>query len=464
MAISRKKRIWGWMFFDWAQQPYATLGLTFIFAPYFAGVAAEYFAAQGQDEATADATAQMLWSAAQTVSGLIIALMAPLLGAWADASGRKMPWFYLFSAVSILCAAALWNLFPDGTGLYLTLVSFWLGFVAAEAAFGLANSILPSLGTPEEAGRISGSATAFGYWGGVLALAIMLVLFAEQDNGLTLTGQPPALGLDAEAREGTRLVGPVIALWFLVFMIPFFLWVHDDPADKRRAPPFRQVLSDLWATIRGLATRRSLAFFLLASMFYRDALSALYAYGGIYARLVLDWTTVQVGVFGIIAAIAAAILAWVGGLFDQRIGPKPVIVACGIILIGVCTIIVGMTRETLFGAAFGDWSTQLPLLGRLTTPDVIFYLCGIAIGGAGGVLYSSSRSLMVRHTDPARPAEAFGLFALTGRVTAFLAPALITLFLWITQSNNLAFLPVIGLFTVGLILLAFVHAEGDQPR
>ena len=121
-----------------------------------------------------------------------------------------------------------------------------------------------------------------------------------------------------------------------------------------------------------------------------------------------------------------------------------------------------MNRETLFGMAFGDWSTELPLLGTLYTPDVIFYLCGIAIGGAGGVLYSSSRSLMVRHTDPERPAEAFGLFALTGRVTAFLAPILITAFTWWTGSNNLGFLPVIGLFIIGLTLLAFVRAEGDQ--
>ena len=464
MAITRKKRIWGWMFFDWAQQPYATLGLTFIFAPYFAGVAADYFMTQGHDVDAAKANAQTLWAAAQSVSGIAVALMAPLLGAWADASGRKMPWFYLFTAVSIVCAASLWNLFPDGTGLYLTLVLFWVGFVAAEAAFGLANAILPSLGTPKEVGRISGSATAFGYWGGVLALAIMLGLFAEQDNGLTLAGTAPALGLDAEAREGTRLVGPVIALWFAIFMIPFFLWVRDDPADRRRAPPIRQVLSDLGGTIRSIAGRRSLAFFLLASMFYRDALSALYTYGGIFARLVLDWSTVQVGVFGIIAAIAAAILAWVGGILDQRVGPKPVIMVCGVILIGVSSIIVGMNRDTLFGAAFGDWSTALPLLGTLYTPDVIFYFCGIAIGGAGGILYSASRSLMVRHADPDRPAEAFGLFALTGRVTAFLAPILITIATWWTGSNNLGFLPVIGLFIIGLTLLTFVQAEGDQSR
>lgn len=462
MAISQRKRIWGWMFFDWAQQPYATLGLTFIFAPYFAGVAADYFVAQGQDIDGAKAGAQSLWSGAQSIAGIMTALMAPLLGAWADASGRKMPWFYLFTAVSIICAASLWNLFPDGTGLYLTLILFWIGFVAAEAAFGLVNAILPSLGTSKEIGRISGTATAFGYWGGVLALAIMLGLFAEQDNGLTLAGMPPALGLDAEAREGTRLVGPVIALWFAVFMIPFFMWVRDDPADRRPRPSLRTVMSNLWGTLSSLRGRQSLAFFLLASMFYRDALSGLYTYGGIYARLVLEWKTVNVGLFGIVAAIAAAILAWVGGVFDQKFGPKPVITVSGIILIGVSTIIVGMNRDTIFGVPFGDWAITLPLLGILYVPDVIFYGCGIAIGGAGGVLYSASRSLMVRHAHPDRPAEAFGLFALTGRVTAFLAPTLIFVFTWWTGSTNLGYLPLIALFIIGLILLRFVKAEGDQ--
>ena len=85
-----KKRIWGWMLFDWAQQPYATLGLTFIFGPYFASVAAVYYLGQGMDSAAADAQAQSLWSLGQTLSGILIAVSAPILGAWADASGAEV--------------------------------------------------------------------------------------------------------------------------------------------------------------------------------------------------------------------------------------------------------------------------------------------------------------------------------------------------------------------------------------
>ena len=447
---SRRQRIWGWYFFDWALQPYATLGLTFIFAPYFASVAAGYFADQGS--ATARADAQTLWSSAQTVAGFMIAFSAPFLGAYADASGRKTPWFVLFLAVSTVCFAGIWVLEPDGAGLYMALLLFWIGFVTGESAFNLGNSILPSLGDPEEAGRISGGATAFGYWGGVVSLFAMLLFFAENETGTTLIGLTPPFGLDVEAREGTRFVGPFIALWLVVFSIPFFLWVRDTPKARTR-PPLHVVLGNLAASVRGVFRRPSFGSFLLGSMLYRDALAALYAYGGIYATLVLDWTVIDIGVFGIIAAIAAAVLSWVGGIADKRFGPKPVIVFCVLVLIAVGCVIIGMSRESLFG---------VPLAEGSSLPDTIFYMCGALIGGAGGALFSASRSMMVRHCTVENAAEAFGLFALTGRATAFAAPALITLFTAWTGSNQLGFLPIIFLFVAGLILLTWVKPDGDR--
>jgi len=140
-------------------------------------------------------------------------------------------------------------------------------------------------------------------------------------------------------------------------------------------------------------------------------------------------------------------------LADARFGPKPVLVCCCVALIGVSAVIIGMSREAFFG---------VPLAPGSSLPDIVFYICGAIIGGAGGVLYSSSRSMMTRHTNPERPAEAFGLFALTGKATAFLAPALITLFTTLTQSNQLGFLPVIFLFLLGLFLLHWVKPEGDR--
>ena len=453
MAAS-KKRIWGWMSFDWASQPFYTLGLTFVFGPYFAVVAAEYFMGTGLDETASKAQAQSLWSGGQTIAGLLIAFTAPFLGAFADNSGRKIPWIVLFSIIYVLTTSALWLLQPDGTGLFLALILFYLGFIAAESSLNFANAILPSLGTKEEVGRISGSAAAFGYWGGVIALAIMLLLFVEQDNGKTIfVNLDPALGLNADEKEGTRFAGPFIAIWYALFMIPFFLYVKDDPKAGGKRTSLGAVAGDLWATLKSVAERKSLLNFLVGSMFYRDALNALYAFGGVYAALVLDWSVTAIGVFGVVAAIAAAITTWIAGLADKRFGPKPVIRVAVWSLIIVSMTIVFMSREQVYWFALPVGST---------VPDTIFYVCGAVIGGAGGAVYSASRSMMVRHTHPERPAEAFGLFALSGKATAFLAPASITLFTWLTGSPQLGFLPVIFLFLIGLLLLWWVNPEGDR--
>ncbi|WP_458792260.1 MFS transporter [Yoonia sp. MH D7] len=455
MAITQKKRIWGWMAFDWATQPFYTLGLTFVFGPYFAAVAAQHYLGTGLSEAAADAQAQSIWGIGQSIAGVLIALSAPVLGAFADTSGRKIPWLIFFSIIYVVATSMLWGLTPDGTSLIFMLVIFYVGFFAAESALNFSNAILPSLGTTEQVGRISGSGAAFGYWGGVVALFIMLLFLAENDAGVTLLGNAPLFGLDPELREGTRSVGPFIAIWFAVFMIPFFLWVRDTPTTKDATPAIGTVLTNLWATLKSVFKRKSLFNFLVGSMVYRDALNALYAFGGVYAALVLDWQTIQIGVFGIIAAIAAAIATWIGGLCDQKHGPKPVIVTSILALIIVCILIVGMSREHLF---------FMTLPAGSSLPDTIFYICGATIGGAGGALYSASRSMMVRHTHPDRPTEAFGLFALTGKATAFLAPLLITIFTLATGNTQLGFLPVIFLFLIGLVMLRWVNKDGDRAE
>lgn len=450
--ISARRRIWGWMFFDWAQQPLYTLGLTFIFGPYFASVATTYFAGQGLEPALADARAQSLWTAGQTVSGLVIAVAAPFIGAWADASGRKIPWIAGFSALYILASAGLWFLMPDGRGLWAAFVLFGVAIFAAEGGANVSNAILPSLGNEREVGRISGSGAAFGYWAGVLSLVVMLLLLAENAEGVTLLGLAPAFGLDPALREGTRAVGPFIALWCLVFMIPFFLWVREPATVPVRVNP-RQVTRELGRTLRSLLRRRSLGGFLLSSMFYRDALNGIYAIGGVYAALVLNWSIIEIGVFGIVGAITAAVVTWIGGLYDARLGPKPVVITSVWALIVVSAIVVGMSREQIFGIALAEGS-------RL--PDIIFYICGAVIGGAGGSVQAASRTLMVLHSDPDRPTEAFGLYALSGKATAFLAPALVALATAATGSVRLGVTPVIVLFLAALFLLRFVKAEGER--
>ena len=149
MAVepSLKKRVRGWMMFDWATQPFYTLGLTFIFGPYFASVSAEYFFNTGLDQASANASAQTIWSWGQTVAGLFVAVIGILAGAYADSTGRRMPWLWAASIVFVICSWMLWYMVPDGSAMWSSLIIFCIAFVAAELALVFTNAVLPSLGS-----------------------------------------------------------------------------------------------------------------------------------------------------------------------------------------------------------------------------------------------------------------------------------------------------------------------------
>ena len=451
--ISAKKRVWGWMMFDWASQPYNTLLLTFIFGPYFAEIVTNMMIADGMGEELAKAKAQAYWGWGLTVTGLIIAVTAPVLGAFADSSGHRMAWIKVFSVFYIVGSFGLWWTAPDSFSILWALILFGIGFIGMEFTIIFTNSMLPSLVPREETGRVSGSGYALGYWGGVLALAIMLPLFVENANGVTLLGKGPILGLDAALREGTRFVGPFTALWFIIGMIPFFLWVREKPADVQIEGTTKDALRGLWETLKSLPKRVSLFSFLSSSLFYRDALNGLYSFGAIYAKGVLGWSITFIGIFGVVSAITAAIFAYIGGKLDHKYGPKPILTGTIIALITVCIIVVSMTRASLFGFTFAVDSN---------TPDIIFFICGGVIGAAGGMLQASSRTMMVRHADPERPTEAFGLYALSGKATAFLAPGLIALVSEISGNQRIGITPLIFLFAVSLILLLWVKPEGEH--
>ncbi|MDK3017775.1 MFS transporter [Pseudodonghicola flavimaris] len=440
-GISTKRRIWGWFFFDWASQPYNTLLITFIFAPYVKELIGD------------GSRAQSAWGFGIGAAGIVIAILAPVLGAMADLSGNRLRWIWGFSALYVVGAAGLWQAAPGDFNLILTLLFFAVGMIGMEFATIFTNSMLPDLGSREEIGRISGNGWAFGYVGGLLSLVIMLGFFAESaTTGKTFFGLDPALGLNPELREGTRFVGPLTAIWYAVFMIPFFLWVRDPVPAAGRRGSVGQALRDVGQTLRTLPARPSLFAYLASSMFYRDALNGMYVFGGIYAAGVLDWTVVDTGIFGILAIISGALFAWIGGRADQRFGPKPVITACILLLgaVAVGIVFVGPTRVLGLSVPAGS-----------ALPDIVFYVFGAVIGAAGGVIQSASRTMMVRQADPERMTESFGLYALAGKATSFIAPLAIGTVTLISGSQQTGVSPLIVLFLLGLILLRWVKSEGD---
>ncbi|MGY4499624.1 MFS-type transporter involved in bile tolerance (Atg22 family) [Bradyrhizobium sp. GM24.11] len=313
-----------WIFFDWAAQPYFTLITTFVFAPYFA-----------TSIAPDPATGQSLWGFAMAAAGMAIGLLSPVLGAIADASGRRKPWIAAFGAVLVLASSALWIGKPgDHAIIPPLLIAVALASVGAEFATVFNNAMMPTLVPPERIGRLSGTGWATGYIGGIVSLIIVLgFLAANPETGRTLLGFTPLFGLDPATHEGDRAAGPLTGLWFIIFVTPMFLFTPDYPAKRPVREALHEGLADLKRSLKDLPQQKSLAAFLLANMIYTDGLVSLFAFGGIYAAGTFGWHTIQIGTFGIILAIAGTFGAWLGGKLDDVLGPKRVIAGSMLILL-----------------------------------------------------------------------------------------------------------------------------------
>ncbi len=440
----RRRGVFAWMLFDWANQPFHTLIVTFLFAPYFAArVAAD------------PAAGQAIWGAATAVAGATVALAAPLLGAVADATGARKRWVAAFSVPFVIGCAGLWLAAPGMADPTIVLVAFALAFIGGELTLVFTNAMLPDLGPRTALGRISGSGWAIGYVGGLVSLVLMLALVAPAPGSdLTLLGRAPVFGLSEALGEPARFTGPFSAVWYVVFALPFFLWTPDLPARLGLGRALRAGIGDLGATLRAARANRPVFTYLIASMVYRDALAALFAFGGIYAAGVLGWGLFELGVFGIVAAGTGALGAWLGGRADSAFGPRPVIVASIWALIAVSGVALLTTRESVLLMPVGPGSTL---------PDMVFYAAGGLLGAAAGALQAASRTMLVETAEGRVPSgQAFGLYALSGKVTAFIGPALIALATAATGSQRLGVSPVIVLFLIGLVLLYRVKTGNEQ--
>ena len=448
-----RRGIWGWMLFDWAQQPFHTLIITFVFAPYFAA-----------SVAPDAATGQSMWGYATGIGGLAIALSSPVLGAIADATGPRKPWILVFSLIGIVACFMLWYATPGMENLTWMLLVIALAVFGMEFAAVFNNAMMADLVPRAQLGRLSGSAWALGYVGGLISLVVVLGLFsASPESGKTLLGLSPIFGLDPVSHEGDRAAGPYTAIWYALFVIPMFLFTPDVVRRVSQAGAIREGLSRLGKTLRSLPAERSYFSFLISSMFYRDALNALYAFGGIYAAGVLGWSIIQIGIFGILANITGAIGAWLGGRADQRFGPKAVVTVTSVLLAFCCVLVISTTKtEVLFVSVAAPGETS-------GLPDIIFYVAGALIGAAGGSLQAASRTLLVDQVERDRVTEAFGLYALSGKATTFIGPfsiAIVTAYfasdafgLTTQDAQRLGVTPIVVLFVIGLALLPWVKSR-----
>ena len=441
-----RRAVFGWMLFDWAAQPYFSLITTFVFAPYFA-----------TRVASDPATGQSLWGFATAAAGLLIALASPMLGAIADASGRHKPWIAGFGALLVIGASVMWIGKPGDPSIILPLlIAYAVATIGVEFATVFNNAMMPTLVPPERIGRLSGSGWALGYVGGILSLIVVLgFLAANPATGLTLFGLKPAFGLDPATFQGDRISGPLTGLWFVIFVLPMFLFTPDFPAKLPLRDAVREGLGNLKRTLAQLPQHRSMAAFLLANMIYTDGLVSLFAFGGIYAAGTFGWNTIQIGTFGIVLAIAGTFGAFIGGKLDDRLGPKRVIAGSLLLLLTAIVAILLIDRETVL---FIKVSPPVAGGGLFAAPAEKAYLVlGCLIGIAGGPLQAASRTLLIRLAPPDRIAQFFGLFALTGKVTSFVGPLLIGVVTAITASQKAGMAVLVVFFVAGLGLLARVR-------
>lgn len=440
-ASARRRGIYGWMAFDWAAQPFFTVIITFIFGPYFVSELADD-----------PATGQAWWGYAVALGGLIIAVLSPVLGAIADETGGRKRWIAAFAVVKIVALTLLWFAAPGSPLIYAFLLIV-VASVAAEFSIVFNDSMMPRLMNRDEIGRYSNIAWGMGYLGGMIFLILVVALMAgSPETGRTLLGLEPIFGLDPATGEGARATGPLAAIWYLIFIMPMFLFTPDTRQGKQLGTAVRDGLKELrhtWAEVR---QRPAIFRFLVARMIYQDGVNGLLALGGTFAAGMFSWSTTEIGVYGIILNVVAIFGCILASRLDPRLGARTAILA-SLACLTVATIGIVSTGPgfTLFGTVpLGTVDTG----GLFGTPAEKAYLVfGMLVGLAFGPVQASSRSYMARGITPEEAGRYFGFYALAGRATSFLAPFSVATVTALSGSARLGMATLIAFLAVGAVLL-----------
>ncbi|WP_344412410.1 MFS transporter [Pseudonocardia ailaonensis] len=416
-----RRQIVSWGFWDWGSAAYNVIILTFVFSVYLTD-------SVGKDlPGPISANSWLGWAIG--AAGLLIALMAPVIGQSADRAGRRLRSTGIWTAATIVSMAFLFLVQDDYHYLWLGLLLLGLGSVFFELASVSYNAVLRQISTPATIGRVSGFGWSMGYFGGIVLLLVTYVLFIAGDGGL--------LGVSTDGGLNIRVVALVAAAWFAISAIPLFLAVPEAPPASAKPERLGVVASyrRLFTDLRELYRRdRHTVFFLGASALYRDGLAAVFTFGAVLAVSVYGIAAGDVLIFGVVANVISALGALSGGWLDDRIGPKPVItgsllgmLACGIVL--------------LF----------------LSGPRA-FWIFGLGLCLFVGPAQSSSRTYLARLAPAGQEGQLFGLYATTGRAVSFLAPTLVGLFTFLFSSDRAGIVGILVVLLAGVVALWPVRA------
>ncbi len=413
-----KKQIASWVMFDFANSAYTTLVLTFIYGTFFVKKMAG-------DEIYGTA----LWSRAVTITAICVALLSPFLGAVADRSNTRKSFLFISSVITVAATTVLYFFEPGQ--ILPALIVFIISNIAFELSNVFYNAFLPDLSPSEKIGTISGIGWGVGYAGGLAALIVAMVGFVSPDI--------PWFNLSRAAGENIRATNLLVAAWFAFFSLPLFLFVKvpSKPPDNPGGRLMSQSLSDLLTTFKQISDYPHLTRLLIARLVYNDGLVTIFAFGGIYAAGTFNFTFHEIMLFGIVINVFAGIGAIAMGFLDDRIGGKTTVQISNIVL------------------------ALAVLMAVLSDSRTVFWASGILIGLFAGPNQSASRSLLGRFVPEQKENQFFGLFAFSGKLTAFLGPMLLGLFTqWFNSQRAGVFVVVLFFLAGALILSPLNEAEG----
>ena len=426
-----RKQVVSWALWDWATQPFNTVILTFVFTALY--LTTDTFidpaiAELGEGNEQYERALSQLsgnFGLAIFIAGLLIAVLAPVMGQRSDASGRRKFWLAINTAVVVVCMALLFFVQAAPSYFVLGVALVAIASVFNEIAGVQYNAMLVQVSTPKTVGRVSGLGWGLGYIGGILTLVIVVVLT-----------QLDWLGMDTSNGMAFRVIALGCAVWTILFSIPIWLNVPEiEPSENRAKVSFLRSYAVLVQDIRRLYREsRQTFWFLLASAVYRDGLAGVFAFGAIIASVTFKFTSNEVLIFGVVANLVAGVSTIIAGRFDDVFGPRAVILAS---LIGL--VIAGTATFFLHDA------------GKTT-----FWVFGLLLCAFVGPAQSASRSLLARVTPAGREGEIFGLYATTGRAASFLSPGLWALLIAIFGFQYWGILGIVIVLAVGLVLMLFV--------
>jgi UMF1 family MFS transporter len=421
---SAKLKTFSWMLWDWAEQPYPTIMQTFIFPVYLAGAVAT--AAQNPDQAIGWATA---------IAGVVLAVIAPVLGRRSDVNGRRKFWVVLLTLVLVAIMISAFFVEPKPEYFLFGLVLYAIGSLVQESAFINYYAMLKGVTTEKNIGKISGFAWALGYTGGIILLLVSLIGFALPDV--------PWFGIPTEDSLNIRSIFIFAAIWTLIFSIPLLLFVPEIEKQPVAKESILSSYKKLWGQLVTLRQQAPETLkFLISSAVYRDGLAGIFTFGAVLGTLAFGFDQTSIIFYGIAANIVSGLGAAIGGVLDDKIGSRTVIIASlvGLIVAGSCVFIF---------ASYGQPA---------------YWLFGLLLCLFVGPAQASSRTFVSRFTPTGREGEVFGLYQFTGRAVSFLSGTFWASSIWIAiqlgVEGNTTIYGIWGLMViliVGLVLLTRVH-------